>query len=726
MKRALQFLTMLAITLTCFAYSSPFTPNTFSHIPQDISLSNADKSVSSNGTAGLTNNQPAKEKGEGFWNLLTSTDPQLRKNSPSSIKRNYAKIRNINKEELYQAVVKVGNGTGCILNENGLVLTSRQLLSHQLLEMSADDNNILINGFSASSIDKEKPIPNLTVYILQQIKDVTDKVLEGTSNIIDPTVKEKTIQEQLAKLKANSTALIEINYYPGYNKYIMNQYIPCSDVRLVAVPSCDLCEYSGSDDLMKWPNNNCDFVLLRLYNNYQTNAKPLTTPVHFSIAKKGYRSNEETYTLGYPTSSNRNKTLAELRYELKYEVPVKLLIAQSELQFVQENPNPSMSHCEQLLQKRNLTASVNALTNIQQQAKQSNLTELRQQQESQFIQWLQEKQQYRALAALQSISSTTDALAPIAMPDLLLQEGFLSLPSVQAALHFTAYGKALEQGNTDAIQFEKTKLTSWLLQNQISPYQMQKDRFMLQQLSRKYAESCMPDSYPEVFYEEKDIDYLFTNSFMTDNARLVNFFQSPSASTLNNDPFYSFATAIENKAKVFHPLMEQASNTITRESILLQPVMREMLGNDYYADSDGSLRFSCGIVKGFTTNEGKEIPCLSTLDTNNQPIATTQFAIVNNSRQGVLPDKTEQFYHSQPVVTNFMITNDALNGSTGSPVFNSKNELIGILYNLNNEGILSNYDYINEVQRSMCVDIRYIQSVLSFIGSADYVQNELK
>ena len=78
---------------------------------------------------------------------------------------------------------------------------------------------------------------------------------------------------------------------------------------------------------------------------------------------------------------------------------------------------------------------------------------------------------------------------------------------------------------------------------------------------------------------------------------------------------------------------------------------------------------------------------------------------------------------SMPV--NFIANTHTTGGNSGSPVMNSKGELVGIGFDRNWEGITGDIQYQKTYQRTICTDIRYILFIIDKYANASHLIEEL-
>ena len=78
------------------------------------------------------------------------------------------------------------------------------------------------------------------------------------------------------------------------------------------------------------------------------------------------------------------------------------------------------------------------------------------------------------------------------------------------------------------------------------------------------------------------------------------------------------------------------------------------------------------------------------------------------------------------LVIGFITTNDITGGNSGSPVLNNKGELIGLAFDGNYEALSHKLAFDKDLNRTICVDIRYVLWCIDKLGGAGNIIKELK
>jgi hypothetical protein len=77
------------------------------------------------------------------------------------------------------------------------------------------------------------------------------------------------------------------------------------------------------------------------------------------------------------------------------------------------------------------------------------------------------------------------------------------------------------------------------------------------------------------------------------------------------------------------------------------------------------------------------------------------------------------------VVVSFITTNDITGGNSGSPVIDAKGNLIGLAFDGNYEALSHKLAFDKDLNRTICVDVRYVLWCIDKLGGAKHIVDEL-
>jgi hypothetical protein len=77
------------------------------------------------------------------------------------------------------------------------------------------------------------------------------------------------------------------------------------------------------------------------------------------------------------------------------------------------------------------------------------------------------------------------------------------------------------------------------------------------------------------------------------------------------------------------------------------------------------------------------------------------------------------------LVIGFITTNDITGGNSGSPVMDGKGNLIGLAFDGNYEALSHKIAFDKDLNRTICVDVRYVLWCVDKLGGAKNIIDEL-
>ena len=177
--------------------------------------------------------------------------------------------------------------------------------------------------------------------------------------------------------------------------------------------------------------------------------------------------------------------------------------------------------------------------------------------------------------------------------------------------------------------------------------------------------------------------------------------------------------------------MQAPTTEIIRGERLLNGAIRRMYtSRNFYPDANSTMRLSFGTVCGYTPFDGAEYDYYTTtkgvLEKVKAHVGDVDFAVqpeilslLSSGNFGRYADEKGE------MKVCFISNNDITGGNSGSAMFNSKGELLGLAFDGNWEAMGSDILYEPKMQRTIGVDVRYILFMIEKYGKAGNLIQEL-
>ncbi|NOX36915.1 MAG: S46 family peptidase [Calditrichaeota bacterium] len=226
------------------------------------------------------------------------------------------------------------------------------------------------------------------------------------------------------------------------------------------------------------------------------------------------------------------------------------------------------------------------------------------------------------------------------------------------------------------------------------------------------------------------VEQLFAGSKFQDLMDAAELFQK-SRSELErlNDPLIVFAKTYYHEIQ---PLEEKSNAFGGAISKLRSQYMKALFawkGNRLYPDANRTIRFTYGDVRGYSPRDAviylpkTRLKGVLEKHTGQEPFDAPEKLLTLFTNRDFGPYIDPEL---GDVPVNFLHTTDITGGNSGSPVLNGRGELIGLAFDGNYEAMTSDYQFSNEITRTISVDARYILFILDKFSGATNILNELE
>jgi hypothetical protein len=148
-----------------------------------------------------------------------------------------------------------------------------------------------------------------------------------------------------------------------------------------------------------------------------------------------------------------------------------------------------------------------------------------------------------------------------------------------------------------------------------------------------------------------------------------------------------------------------------------------------YPDANSSLRVTFGKVQSYSPRDAVSYQPFTYLNgivekhTGVDPFDATQPQLdaIAAGKYGNYASR-----EGDSVAVNFLADLDITGGNSGSPMLNSKAELVGLAFDGNYEGIASGWLFNPKLTRTIGVDARYMLWIMDAVDQADRLLEEMK
>jgi hypothetical protein len=669
-------------------------------------------------------------------------------------------LYSINKPSIKDAIVIFGGGcTGEIVSNQGLIFTNHHCGYGVIAGSSTVEHNNLKDGFYAYSRDQEIK-SDLTVTFLERIVDVTDQVESGLKglNYSDRAKKTADVYKQITDKVVDSANSISGKIYSMFkgNQYIMYVYKIYKDIRLVGAPPESIGKFGGDTDNWEWPRHTCDYSIFRVYAakdgkpaTYSADNVPMKPKWFLPVSLKGYKDGDYSMIYGYPGGTNRYETSFGIKLKNEIENPSLVHLRDVRLKDMHEemikDPAVKLKLAENYATVANYWKFYDGETK---QLEKYHVYEAKQSAESKFGEWAKNKPEYQNV--LGDYAKNYDAWTPYAKERVYILEGILGSSLASYASSLMQLENALVKQGTPQADVKKA-IDAANTQRKIflADEDLVSDKKILAATAMMYYTDVDKSQQPIDFYQGiKDkfgslddeatfktwATSVFANTMILDSVKWAAFVANPDDTTLQNDPAYAYASAfVKNYILKYSKLY---SDFVAKNNELGRLYMKGIMEMNpaavkkMYPDANFSMRVSYGNVKSYnprdavhydyeTTEKGvleKYVPGDYEFD-----LPAKEIDMLKKKDFGQYIDKSRN-----DLVTDFITTNDITGGNSGSPVIDGNGNLIGLAFDGNYEALSHKIQFDKDLNRTICVDIRYVLWCVDKLGGAKNIINELK
>ncbi len=696
---------------------------------------------------------------EGMWLPLLLGQQVYNDMVKKGLKLSKDQLYNINKASLKDAIVIFGNGcTGEIVSNSGLIFTNHHCGYDAIASASTVEHNYLKDGFYARNFGQEIPAGGISVQFLLRIDDVTKEVMDSLKGLsgLERTQRQARVLAAINARLSDAGKSIETRVSPLFkgNQFLAFVYQRYRDVRLVGAPAEAIGKFGGDTDNWEWPRHTGDFSIFRVYAAkdgqpalYSAENAPLKPKWALPVSLKGVKEGDFSMIWGYPGSTNRYESAVGVKLATEVNNPTLVKLRDMRLKYMFEEMKKDPATKLQLAS--DYASIANYWKFYEGETKQLLKYDVygqKKKTEADFIKWAQGKPEYQNIFT--DLDAAYAAWRPYAIHRQYINEGIMGSPLVAFAASLQSLEAALTKPGTSSADIRKAveaagaSRTNWLkAENRTS------DQNILGSVLQMYYKDIPQDQQPQGFFTalrneygaldkastyQKYAEAVFTNTMLLDETKWNAFVRNPDATVLQQDLAYNLAsTFLRNYQGKYLPLFQQftvKNNEWGR--LYLKGVMEMNPKKVMYPDATFTMRVSYGKVAAYQPRDAVKYDYV-----------TTMKGLLEKYKPGDYEfDLPESFLakarardfsaykdaKENDLVVGFITTNDITGGNSGSPVLNGNGELIGLAFDGNYEAIGHKINFDKDLNRTICVDIRYVLWCVDKLGGGENLVKELK
>lgn len=606
---------------------------------------------------------------------------------------------------------KIGTASGVFVSPNGLIATNHHVASSIITKLSTRERDLMKTGFYARTQAEELKAQDAEITVLQSLEDVTKRIhnaARSASGDADAAAKRRaeiaTIEKACGPSAVQKCEVVSL--YSGGEYWLYRSKI-YTDVRLVMAPEEQAAFFGGDYDNFTFPRHALDFAFLRVYEDGQ----PAKTPNYLKWSEAGAQDGDFVIVSGYPGSTARLLTVAQLAYQRDVGNPLQRKIWDTlrgalerysklgDEQFRQASPG-MRSFANSL---KRLQGQQDGLLNPRQFA--------RKEAEEKDI---REKLVTRPELEKQFAPAWTNiAKAYESLPAMANRLGFSTLGVTRLgtiATQIVTYQIERSKPNEQRYPEYSDARVESLKRSILSPapiYPEMEEAMLIGWLEEARRTLGSSDPFIRAALGDADVNEVVRRAVretkLTDPVLRKALLEGPAdAIASSTDPMITLARRIEPIVRELRDWNEKNIRNIeATNGTRIAEARFAVYGKSMPPDANSQLRLSYGAVRGYEE------------DTTLVPFRTTYFGLYD--RAFSFGDKPP--YDLAPrlrerkdkidlsVALNFSYSADTIGGNSGSPVINRSGEVVGLNFDSNLQKLSNRYWYIEESEGSRALGV---------------------
>lgn len=625
-------------------------------------------------------------------------------------------------------------GSGSFVSSNGLVMTNHHVGADSLQKLSTESRDLFKTGYYAKAPAEELKCVDLELNVLQRITDVTERVNGAVKPEMAPADAQKarravinTIEKEEFEKSGLRSDVVMLFQGGQYHLYQFKKY---TDVRLVFAPEKDIAFFGGDPDNFEFPRYDLDVCFFRVYENDQ----PAKIEHFLAWSTGGAKDGELTFVSGHPGRTSRLNTVAHLEYLRDVVMPDQLdMLRRREIMlkiFADRSLENARRAQDELFGIQNSRkARLGGLAGLQDPALMDRKRADERKVRSAVDKNPQLKEKYGS--AWDDVSKSLAVIVKVRDEYNLLEQSaafnselfFIARTLVRMADEDAKPNadRLREFGEAGRESLEQQLYSEAPIYKDLETVKLADSLAMMVEklgfdhsLAREILAGKSPTSRATELVEGCElIDVGVRKKIAAGGVAAIK---------NSMDPIILLARQVDARARELRTIFEQQVDEPQKQAYAKISLARfDTLGSTTYPDATFTLRLAFGPVKGYQ-ERGKTIPPWTTMG------GTFQHAEEHGNKDPfVLPESwikaRNKINPSTPF--NFVNTADIIGGNSGSPVVNTKGEVVGIIFDGNMHSLVLDFAYSDDQARAVSVHSAAIQEALRKVYDAAALADQL-
>jgi len=639
-------------------------------------------------------------------------------------------------------------GGGCsasFISDNGLVMTNYHCAIDAVTTVTGEGEDLLRDGFVAYSLEDERKVEGLFVEQLVEIHDVTAEVqnaMEGKLGDELPRARDEATRAIQERMSVNGLRCQVVRLYHGglYSAYLYKRY---DDVRLVFSSERAFAFFGGVHDFWAYPRYSFDCNLFRVYGE---DGEPFKTPHYFKWSREGARPEEPVFVVGNPGRTGRLVSVEMVEFDRDLRVPFtwRILTDRKSIleQWLENNKDQhdaayfdeifGINNAQEIYEGRLAGLRDDELIERRREFDETFKAAVRADPElnSRYGDMWKNiaelvKSQRKITSDLYALRSSGLGVAEHVSRAAAIVQWVRHMEMPEHERPNAWKGESADRMRTQlATPLETDPVIEGLtLERQLS--------LMLDMLGKndRIMRGILQNDYPE-----QAAARMLSTTLLSDEQSLSALLDGGmKALRTSDDAFIRFALSIQARAEAASAKQREISLALDMQRERMGRALFDVYGTSFPPDATFTLRISDGVVRGYDYN-GTVAPPFTTFfgmydRYHSFRDSETAFDAMMSGNAFDLPPRwkspASSFNLSTPF--NFVSTADIIGGNSGSPVINTRREVVGLAFDGNFESLSGEFIYAEDKgKRAISVHSSGILEALRHVYKAERIVQEIE